>query len=135
MCDILNKEERAALIDRLKGVKKAIQKQLNKERSARRRNPHAPSIFIGKPGNTMTWEDALSAFQIKIGQLKQQDRERATAQKAQLERAYNKNQKGKTKKQLEKEMRLIEKAVEKTRNTTHTNLKAFSYLCSNNIAD
>ncbi len=61
MCDILTKEERKALYDRIQGVRKAFEKLMEAEAQASRQ-PGFFSRVIGKPGNPLNWATVASDF-------------------------------------------------------------------------
>jgi hypothetical protein len=71
MCDILSKEERKALFDRIKGVQTAFEKRMKYE-SKNSRKPGFVCRFIGKPGNPITWDMAHSDYKTQIATLRRQ---------------------------------------------------------------
>ena len=64
MCDILDKDERKALIDRIKGVQKIIRKMMNEERKKKAKGRKTSSIF---PENDESWVKAYNDYMKEIG--------------------------------------------------------------------
>ncbi len=64
-CDILNKNERTALIDRINGIKKAIRKQMAEENKKRAKNQQFTSFFIQDDEKGDNWKNAFDAFESK----------------------------------------------------------------------
>ncbi len=61
MCDILTKEERKALFDRIKGVQRAFEKRMKYERKNCRK-PKFVCRIIGNPAIPKTWDTAHSDY-------------------------------------------------------------------------
>ena len=81
MCDILSKEERKALFDRIKGVQKALRKKLNEEA----KNKKAPSIFIEDSKEQDNWKAAYEKFTQKIEKGIEADKKRIAGLQKKLE--------------------------------------------------
>lgn len=64
MCDILDKDERKALIDRIKGVQKIIRKMMNEERKKKAKGRKTSSKF---PENDESWVKAYNDYMKEIG--------------------------------------------------------------------
>ncbi len=64
MCDILDKDERKALIDRIKGVQKIIRKMMNEERKKKAKGRKTSLIF---PENDESWVKAYNDYMKEIG--------------------------------------------------------------------
>ena len=63
MCDILDKDERKALADRIKGVQRIIRKTLNEERKKRANGRKITSSF---PDSEESWTKALNSYTKEI---------------------------------------------------------------------
>jgi hypothetical protein len=63
MCDILDKDERKALADRIKGVQRIIRKTLNEERKRRANGRKITSSF---PDSEESWNEALKSYTKEI---------------------------------------------------------------------
>ena len=63
MCDILDKDERKALIDRIKGVQKIIRKMMNEERKKKAKGRKTSSKF---PENDESWVKAYNDYMKEI---------------------------------------------------------------------
>ena len=77
MADILSKDERKALISRIKGVKKVINKQLTYEAGLKRKNRNYVSRFVKGRENAgdadkawnKAWDDAYASYKKHIAAL------------------------------------------------------------------
>ena len=65
MCDILSKNERNALIDRIEGLKKLINKTRAQEQRLRSKKKKVNSVFIKNDQNS--WSEAFSNYKTQFG--------------------------------------------------------------------
>ncbi len=114
MCDILSKEERKALWDRIKGVKKHLDKQFAREEKIRTRQDFK-SFFIGHPSGSHTWDEHFQAYQQRVRQSRAKDEHDATEKENEL--LYDDSMTDAEK----------ERFVEEIRHRTDNDLLYFSY--------
>lgn len=120
MCDILSKAEREALIDRIKGLQKALRKRMNEEA----KNPNKKKIII--EDNAKDWEESYNALADEMTKGYEQDKKDEIMLKEELQKAEaNKTYKEDEKKQLIKNIKIM---INNTKSNTDDNLQERSYL-------
>ena len=71
MADILSKKERLALIDRIKGVKKLINKQLSAEKKLLQKGKKFISKFVNTKNNQDAWANAYEHYTKELDEIKE----------------------------------------------------------------
>ena len=84
LCDVLSIEEREALIDRVKGVQKAIRRRQDYEKKLRRKDPKAVSMFVEDVEGQENWKKAYERFAKKVVDMKEQDKKNVENIQAQI---------------------------------------------------
>ena len=84
LCDILNKKERKAAIDRLKGVQKAIRKRMDAEKKHKAKTGKVNSVFVKNEEGKDNWGEALKDYSARVAKMKERDRNKQKELEKQL---------------------------------------------------
>lgn len=133
LCDVLSIEEREALIDRVKGVQKAIRRRQDYEKKLRRKDPKAVSMFVEDVEGQENWKKAYERFAKKVVDMKEQDKKNVENIQAQIrEIEENTGYKDDFKRS---KIKNLTKHLKNAQERTHNFLFQKTYFLSYNVLD